>query len=103
MRSALPRLVLLFALAGSRLDAQSLTITNATVIDVSTGALHPGTTIVVDSNRIASVELSSANARPKGRVVDAKGQYVIPGLWDMHTHAYFDLNTSILKPSMPGR
>jgi len=89
MPSALPRLVLLLALAGSRLAAQSLTITNATVIDVSTGALHPGTTIVVDSNRIASVELSSANARPKGRVVDAKGQYVIPGLWDMHTHAYF--------------
>jgi len=89
MRSALPRLVLLLALAASRLDAQSLTITNATVIDVSTGALHPGTTIVVDSNRIASVELSSANARPKGRVVDAKGQYVIPGLWDMHTHVYF--------------
>ena len=89
MPSALPRLVLLLSLAGSRLEAQSLTITNATVIDVSTGALRRGTTIVVDGNRIASVEPSSATARPKGRVVDAKGMYVIPGLWDMHTHAYF--------------
>jgi len=89
MSSALPRLVLLLALAGSHLQAQSLTITNATVIDVSTGALHRGTTIVVAGNRIASVEPSAATARWHGRVVDAKGMYVIPGLWDMHTHAYF--------------
>src|SRR6476661_9411127 len=89
MPSALARLVLLLALAGSRLEAQSLTITNATVIDVSTGALRRGTTIVVDGNRIASVEPSAKTARPHGTVVDAKGLYVIPGLWDMHTHAYF--------------
>src|SRR5262245_19800970 len=89
MPSALPRLVLLLTLAGSHLPAQGLTITNATVIDVSTGALRRGTTIVVDGNRIASVEPFSASARPNGRVVDAKGMYVIPGLWDMHTHAYF--------------
>ncbi len=89
MPSTLPRLVLLFALAGSHLRAQSLTITNATVIDVSTGALRRGTTIVVDGNRIARIEPFSATARPHGRVVDAKGLYVIPGLWDMHTHEYF--------------
>ena len=89
MPSALARLVLLLALAGSRLEAQSLTITNATLIDVSTGALRRGTTIVVDGNRIASVEPSAKTARPHGTVVDAKGLYVIPGLWDMHTHAYF--------------
>src|SRR5262245_31305895 len=89
MPSPLPRLVLLLALAGSRLEAQRLTITNATVVDVSTGALRRGTTIVVDSNRITRVEPSSASARTQGRIVDAKGMYVIPGLWDMHTHAYF--------------
>ena len=89
MPSALPRLALLLAFAGARLEAQSLTITNATVVDVSTGALHRGTTIVVDGNRIASVEASSRTARPQGQVVDAKGMYVVPGLWDMHTHAYF--------------
>jgi len=89
MPSGLRRLILLLALAGSRLPAQSLTITNATVIDVSTGALRRGTTIVVDGKRIASVEASSNARRPHGQVVDAKGLYVIPGLWDMHTHAYF--------------
>src|SRR4051812_48858290 len=89
MASALPRLALLLALVASHLEAQNLTITNATVIDVSTGALRPRTTIVVDSNRIASIEPSSKTGRPHGQVVDAKGMYVIPGLWDMHTHVYF--------------
>jgi len=28
-----------------------------------------------------------------GRIVDAKGAYVIPGLWDMHTHAFFGERT----------
>jgi imidazolonepropionase-like amidohydrolase len=75
--------------AGTALPAQDLTITNATVVDVSTGALRRGTTIVIEGNRIASVGPPSAATRPRGRVVDATGMYVIPGLWDMHTHAYF--------------
>ena len=79
----------LLALASPRLPAQSLTITNATVVDVSDGTLRRGTTIVIDGKRIASVGPSATTTRPRGRVVDAKGMYVIPGLWDMHTHAYF--------------
>src|SRR6185295_19398482 len=75
--------------AGTRLPAQHLTITNATVVDVSTGALHRGTTIVIEGNRIVRVGASSAATRPRRHVVDATGMYVIPGLWDMHTHAYF--------------
>jgi imidazolonepropionase-like amidohydrolase len=77
------------ALVGTRSSAQSLTITNATVVDVASGELHRGTTIVVDNNRISKVGPAAAVPRPRGRVVDATGLYVIPGLWDMHTHAYF--------------
>jgi imidazolonepropionase-like amidohydrolase len=80
--------LLLVALASARLTAQSLTITNATVVDVATGTLHPGTTVVIDGKRITTVGPSGTN-RPRGRVADATGMYVIPGLWDMHTHAYF--------------
>ena len=82
-------LAILLALASAPLPAQSLTITNATVVDVSNGTLHRGTTVVIDGNRIASVGPSATATQPRGRVVDAKGMYVIPGLWDMHTHAYF--------------
>jgi imidazolonepropionase-like amidohydrolase len=77
------------ALASSPVAAQSLTITNATVVDVATGVLHRGTTITIDGNRIVAVGPATAASPAGGRVVDAKGMYVIPGLWDMHTHAYF--------------
>ena len=85
----LPRLLLLVAcLVTARTgDAQTLRIVNATVVDVATGELHRGSTIVVQGNRIASV--GAETPASGGQVVDAKGQYVIPGLWDMHTHAFF--------------
>jgi imidazolonepropionase-like amidohydrolase len=89
MARLLLSVLLALAIAVPRASAQSLTITNATVVDVATGALRQGTTVIVDGNRIVSVGPSSAQTRPRGRVVDATGMYVIPGLWDMHTHAYF--------------
>jgi imidazolonepropionase-like amidohydrolase len=75
--------------ASSLASAQTLTITNATVVDVATGALHRGSTIVVDGRRIVSVGPSTTARPSRGQIVDGKGMYVIPGLWDMHTHSYF--------------
>jgi imidazolonepropionase-like amidohydrolase len=82
------RLAVAGGLLAPPLAAQTLTITNATVVDVSTGALRRASTVVIDGNRIVSVG-PAAGAKTRGRVVDAAGMYVIPGLWDMHTHAYF--------------
>jgi imidazolonepropionase-like amidohydrolase len=70
--------------------AQTLTITHAKVIDVTNGTVHPDTTVVINGNRILRVEYSSRHTPTTGQIIDAKGQYLIPGLWDMHTHVYFD-------------
>ena len=80
--------LLLIALTATPLAAQRLTITNATVIDVANGTQHRSSTIVIDGGRITSVATTTP-APANGRVIDAKGMFVIPGLWDMHTHAYF--------------
>ena len=81
-------LLLLACLVAARtVDAQTLRIVNATVVDVATGELHRGSTVVVQGNRIASV--GAATTASGGQVVDARGNYVIPGLWDMHTHTFF--------------
>ena len=72
-------------------DAQTLRIINATIVDVTTGALHRGSTVVIEGNRIRSV--GAATTASGGDVVDATGHYVIPGLWDMHTHAFFGERT----------
>jgi len=77
-------------LLSPRLSAQTLTFTHATIVDVSNGTLLRDRTVVVEGNRIASVGPSSRARAPRGRVINAAGMYMIPGLWDMHTHAYFD-------------
>jgi hypothetical protein len=61
-------------------------ITNVTVIDVSTGSKLTDRTVVLQGDRIVSVEASDAEKPPQGRVIDARGAFLIPGLWDMHVH-----------------
>ena len=77
-------------LASGTTRAQQLTIVHANVVDVATGKIQPDMTVVIAGKRIARVSPSARANPPVGKVVDATGQYLIPGLWDMHTHIYFD-------------
>ena len=70
-------------------QAQTLILTHTTLVDVRDGHLQPDTTVVIEGNRIRRVILSARASLKAGTVVDAKGAYLIPGLWDMHTHVYF--------------
>ncbi len=77
-------LALPFAHAGERVD---LLVRDATVVDVVNGTLQPHRTLAVRDGRIlAVVDAKQARAYDATRVLDAKGKYAIPGLWDMHVH-----------------
>lgn len=71
-------------------QAQPVTLVHANVVDVATGQIQSDRTVVIVGKRITRVSPSSRATPKTGRVVDATGQYLIPGLWDMHTHVYFD-------------
>ena len=60
---------------------------NATVVDVESGKLIPGMTVVVMNGRILSVSGEPAAIAQAARVIEARGKFLIPGLWDMHVHA----------------
>lgn len=65
-----------------------IAITNVTVIDVTSGAELRGRTVLVRGNRIATIGRSSRVPVPRGAtIVSGRGKYLIPGLWDMHSHA----------------
>ena len=64
------------------------TIDNVTIVDVTNGRLLQRRTIVVEGNRIARIVDATA-ATHAAATLDGTGMYVIPGLWDMHVHAYF--------------
>ncbi len=69
---------------------QTLCITHVTVIDTVTGKTQPNTTVTIKGNRITGIAPSTSVTPRAGQIVEASGEYLIPGLWDMHTHVYFD-------------
>ena len=65
----------------------SVAIVGATVIDMTGASRRAGHTVVVRDGRIVAVGPDSGVEVPQDAVtLDARGKYVIPGLWDMHVH-----------------
>src|SRR5450432_3143097 len=63
-------------------------ITHVTVIDTETGKEAKNRTVIISGERISEVRDGKDVRPPKdAKVVEAKGKYLIPGLWDMHAHA----------------
>jgi len=60
-----------------------LVIQDVTIIDVENGSLQPGKSVAVTNGKIISISTDAVAAK---QVIDGKGKYLIPGLWDMHTH-----------------
>lgn len=67
--------------------AGTLAITGATLIDGTGAAPVRDAVVVVRDGRIVAAGPRARVAVPAGaRVLDARGKFVIPGLWDMHAH-----------------
>src|SRR3989441_4125687 len=67
-----------------------IVITHAAVINPGTSSVQANRTVVITGDHITSVSDAARFQSPKNaRVIDATGQYLIPGLWDMHVHSAF--------------
>ena len=67
----------------------STAIENVTVIDVETGTRLPDRTVLIEGNRIGEVGAAGVVDIPSGaRTIDGRGKFLIPGLWQMHAHAF---------------
>lgn len=68
--------------------SQQLFIIHVTVIDATGRPARPDMTVTITGDRITAIERSRRVHVPENaRVLDGTGQYLIPGLWDMHVHA----------------
>jgi imidazolonepropionase-like amidohydrolase len=68
-----------------------IAITHVNVIDVVAGVVRADQTVVLANGNISAVGLSSSVEVPREAVIFvAAGQYLIPGLWDMHVHLRSD-------------
>lgn len=87
--SSMKRIALLATLLIMMGDAraQSLAFTNVSVVDVSEGIVRSEMTVIVKGDRITGVGKADLLEIPAGAtIIDGSGKYLIPGLWDMHTH-----------------
>jgi hypothetical protein len=94
---------LLAATACGRAPAgqEPIAITHVSVIDVASGATRPDNTVLVSGNRITYVgPAASARVPSDARVVDGRGKFLIPGLWDMHVHGFVYVFSDFAGPLM---
>jgi Amidohydrolase family len=63
-------------------------ILHVTVINVATGAKLPDQTVTLQGTRIRSVAPTKTSDTALPGAIDAHGDYLIPGLWDMHVHVH---------------
>lgn len=72
---------------------RSIAIEHVTTIDVETGRRRRDQTVIVRGERIIAVGAGDSVGIPRhAQRVDARGQFLIPGLWEMHAHTYRSLD-----------
>ena len=78
-------------------QAKAIAVTNVTLID-GTGARPRVVTVIVEGDRITAIARNGRTRIPTGAtIVDGRGKYLIPGLWDMHVHiGGYDEGTKVL-------
>ena len=75
------------ALTAQSQPAVTLALVGGTLIDGHGGAPLHNSVILVSGERITAVGQVGALAVPAGAtVISTEGQYLLPGLWDMHVH-----------------
>ncbi len=84
------RLPLALLAAAVCAPAQPLAITHFTLIDTETGRARPDIPVIIAGDRITGVTDARRARIPAGaQVIDGRGKFLIPGLWDMHVHLVF--------------
>jgi len=73
-------------MSSCRVSNHDCLITNVNVVDLETGKILNNKTIAIDSNRISAIYDNEIVGLDSTIVIDGKGKYLIPGLWDMHAH-----------------
>jgi imidazolonepropionase-like amidohydrolase len=89
--------LVLFAILVPPLAAQywslqdTVVITDVNIVDVRTGEIRADQVVVIEKNRIIAAGPRKNTRYPRNApiIINGRGSYLIPGLWDMHVHLAF--------------
>ena len=77
-------------------DPPQLAITHVTVVDATGAPPRADGTVVIANGRIAAIDSGASLIARDARIIDAHGLFLIPGLWDMHAHAFSEGSAHLL-------
>jgi hypothetical protein len=80
-------------------------ITNVNIVDVNTGKIVKNRTVAIDNNRISAIYDKEIIGSDSTIIIDGKGKYLIPGLWDMHAHykwSHVDMDPLLIANGITG-
>lgn len=78
---------LMATIAIAQTRSKPVVFTHVTVIDATGAAAQSDMVVVVADGKIADVgKFGSVKIPKNSQVIDARGKFLIPGLWDMHVH-----------------
>ena len=63
-----------------------LLIQQVNIVDVVKGEIVPNQSVAIQGNKITGIYKEPVQPNSGATIINANGQYLIPGLWDMHTH-----------------
>lgn len=87
-------LLILCILLNTHLFAQTTLIRQVNIVDVEKGNIISNKQVVITGGIISQIADGDIRLKIKAdTVIDGKGKYLIPGLWDMHTHVWNDATT----------
>jgi imidazolonepropionase-like amidohydrolase len=90
---------LLIAQAAPAARSQPIAFIHATVIDMTGTPPKHEMTVVVQGERIVVIgKTGKVKVPANAEIVDARGKFLIPGLWDMHVHALIGDRPSYFFP-----
>ena len=82
-------------------QADTIIINKVNIVDVVEGKVLDNKRVIIKSGFITKIEDSEyvdSHTNNKATIIDGKGQYLIPGLWDMHSHLAFNEAPQIAMP-----
>jgi hypothetical protein len=62
-------------------------IKNVNIVDVVTGEVALNQFVLIEQSRITKIDTTHITVSDDALIIDGNGKYLIPGLWDMHTHS----------------
>ena len=88
--------IALSCIAAGAQSRTSLVISGISLVDIVSGRVDADMTVNIEGNRIVRVGKTADTRAPAGaHVVDGRGQFLIPGLWDMHVHLSYARSSAL--------